>query len=109
MKMDVLAPSIMMMVTVSASTTSGRPLSASDLSAVMQACDVALQLDAARSKIVDFVTSKMNLLAPNLSAIVASTPGHAASVLTPTEGHEYRGKADGCFWRTAAALTHSRL
>lgn len=48
---SVLPMSTIMIVTVSATTTAGKPLDADTLSRVMEACDLAVQLDAARAKV----------------------------------------------------------
>ncbi|KAJ1550301.1 U4/U6-U5 snRNP complex subunit prp31, partial [Nowakowskiella sp. JEL0078] len=76
MKVDLrslLPASIVMVVTVASSTSKGRQLSEPELAAVFEGCDMALDLEAARMKILGYVESRMNIIAPNLSAIVGST------------------------------------
>ncbi|GMH20715.1 hypothetical protein Nepgr_022556 [Nepenthes gracilis] len=71
--LDGLLPSaIIMVVSVTASTTSGRPLPEDVLGKTIEACDRALALDSAKKKVLDFVESRMVYIAPNLSAIVGS-------------------------------------
>ncbi|KAK4253686.1 hypothetical protein QN277_010328 [Acacia crassicarpa] len=61
-----------MVVSVTASTTSGKPLEEEVLNKTVDACDRALALDSAKKKVLDFVESRMGYIAPNLSAIVGS-------------------------------------
>ncbi|OAY65833.1 U4/U6 small nuclear ribonucleoprotein Prp31 homolog [Ananas comosus] len=67
-----LPSAIIMVVSVTASTTSGKPLSEENLQKTIEACDRALALDLAKKKVLDFVESRMGYIAPNLSAIVGS-------------------------------------
>jgi U4/U6 small nuclear ribonucleoprotein PRP31 len=69
----VLPPSNVMMIVVTASTSSGLPLTPEEFEQVQKGCDYALALDVARKKLHDFVTSKMNIIAPNLSVLVGSS------------------------------------
>ncbi|MCD7469256.1 U4/U6 small nuclear ribonucleoprotein Prp31 [Datura stramonium] len=62
-----------MVVSVTASTTSGKPLPEHALQRTLEACDRTLDLDSAKKKVLDFVESRMKYIAPNLSAIVGST------------------------------------
>ncbi|KAG6492656.1 hypothetical protein ZIOFF_047621 [Zingiber officinale] len=62
-----------MVISVTASTTSGKPLSKENLNKTIDACDRALALDLAKKKVLDFVESRMGYIAPNLSAIIGST------------------------------------
>ncbi|CAL9170132.1 unnamed protein product [Musa hybrid cultivar] len=71
--LECLLPSaIIMVVSVTASTTSGQPLSEDNLQKSIDACDRALALDLAKKKVLYFVESIMGYIAPNLSAIVGS-------------------------------------
>ncbi|GJN02109.1 hypothetical protein PR202_ga19431 [Eleusine coracana subsp. coracana] len=65
-----LPSAIIMVVSVTASTTTGKPLSEENLEKTIEACDRALTLDAAKKKVLDFVESRMGYIAPNLSAIL---------------------------------------
>ncbi|XP_042410023.1 U4/U6 small nuclear ribonucleoprotein Prp31 homolog [Zingiber officinale] len=68
-----LPSTIIMVISVTASTTSGKPLSKENLNKTIDACDRALALDLAKKKVLDFVESRMGYIAPNLSAIIGST------------------------------------
>ncbi|KAJ4816695.1 U4/U6 small nuclear ribonucleoprotein Prp31 [Rhynchospora pubera] len=67
-----LPSAIIMVVSVTASTTTGKPLPEETLSKTIEACDRALVLDSAKKKVLEFVESRMGYIAPNLSAIVGS-------------------------------------
>ena len=49
-----------------------KPLDAAELNKVMEACDLAMELDRCKSKILSYVESRMTLIAPNLSIIVGA-------------------------------------
>ena len=61
-----------MVVSVTASTTAGQPLSDDNLHKLLHACDVALQLDKDKADILKLVQMKMHHIAPNLSAAVGT-------------------------------------
>ena len=61
-----------MVVSVTASTTGGQPLSDANLQKLLHACDVALELDRAKADILKLVQLKMHHIAPNLSAAVGT-------------------------------------
>ncbi|KAI8920030.1 hypothetical protein DFJ77DRAFT_450831 [Powellomyces hirtus] len=67
-----LPSATVMVVTVTATTTHGRPLSEPEINTVMEACDMLLELDAAKRKIQEYVESRMNFIAPNLSILLGS-------------------------------------
>ena len=67
-----LPSATIMVVSVTASTTTGKPLSEENLQKTLEACDRALALDDAKKKVLEFVESRMGYIAPNLSAIVGS-------------------------------------
>jgi len=69
----ILPPAIIMSMVVTATTTSGTKLSAASWQAIEKACHLADRLEEARKKIFMYVSSRMNVLAPNLSAIVGTT------------------------------------
>ncbi|PPQ77307.1 hypothetical protein CVT25_010888 [Psilocybe cyanescens] len=90
----VLPPAIIMSVVVTSTTTSGKPLSDAEWSAVQRACDLADRLEEARKKIFMYVSSRMNVLAPNLSAIVGTTT--AAKLLGVAGGLAGLAKMPSC-------------
>eukprot|EP00249_Psilotum_nudum_P017496 c26351_g1_i3 orf=582-2063(-) len=67
-----LPSATIMVVSVTASTTTGKPLSEENLQKTLDACDRALALDEAKKKVLEYVESRMGYIAPNLSAIVGS-------------------------------------
>lgn len=69
---ELLPANTIMVVSVTATTSRGAPLDAATLTKVIDACDVALGLDQAKSRILAFVQSRMSAVAPNLCALVGS-------------------------------------
>ncbi|KAF3930467.1 hypothetical protein ABW20_dc0108923 [Dactylellina cionopaga] len=69
----VLDSATVMVVTVEATTSKGRPLSERELTTVLRACEMTIALDKAKHTIISYVSSRMTLFAPNTSAIVGST------------------------------------
>lgn len=58
-----------MAVSVTSSTTKGKPLPEDVLQNTIEACDRALDLDSARKKVLGFVERKMGSIAPNLAPL----------------------------------------
>lgn len=69
---SVLDGPTLMIVTVEATTTSGRNLTEKELSVTMSACEMMQALDSAKRTITAYVESRMSIFAPNTSAIVGS-------------------------------------
>ncbi|PPQ65231.1 hypothetical protein CVT26_000208 [Gymnopilus dilepis] len=90
----VLPPAVVMSVVVTATTTPGKPLSPAKWAAVERACNLADRLEEARKKIFMYVSSRMNILAPNLSAIVGTTT--AAKLLGVAGGLAGLAKMPSC-------------
>lgn len=59
-------------ISMTASTTTGKPLPAVEWSRILEACDMVQYLEETRHKILSYVESRMTLLAPNLSALVGT-------------------------------------
>ncbi|KAL5552914.1 hypothetical protein UlMin_040315 [Ulmus minor] len=89
-----LPSAIIMVVSVTASTTSGKPLPEDMLQKTIDACDRALALDSAKKKVLDFVESRMGYIAPNLSAIVGSAV--AAKLMGTAGGLASLAKMPSC-------------
>ncbi|XP_021900401.1 U4/U6 small nuclear ribonucleoprotein Prp31 homolog isoform X2 [Carica papaya] len=89
-----LPSAIIMVVSVTASTTSGKPLPDDVLQKTAEACDRALDLDSAKKKVLDFVESRMGYIAPNLSAIVGSAV--AAKLMGTAGGLSALAKIPAC-------------
>ncbi|KAF7794546.1 hypothetical protein EIP86_005680 [Pleurotus ostreatoroseus] len=90
----ILPSAIVMSVMITATTTPGQPLSEPEWQAVQRACDLADNLEEARKKIFMYVSSRMNVLAPNLSAIVGTTT--AAKLLGVAGGLSGLAKMPAC-------------
>ncbi|PSC73830.1 U4 U6 small nuclear ribonucleo Prp31-like [Micractinium conductrix] len=67
-----LPPATVMVVTVTATTTSGKPLSEEELKKVVDACEMTLQLEEDKHLILRLVQQQMDRIAPNLSAAVGT-------------------------------------
>ncbi|KAA8529556.1 hypothetical protein F0562_033645 [Nyssa sinensis] len=89
-----LPSAIIMVVSVTASTTSGKPLPEEVLQKTIDACDRGLALDSAKKKVLDFVESRMGYIAPNLSAIVGSAV--AAKLMGTAGGLSALAKMPAC-------------
>lgn len=61
-----------MVITVTSTTTKGKLLSEMDLNLVIQACDLVIEMDQQRSKLLSYVQSRMAYIAPNLSILLGS-------------------------------------
>ncbi|KAH9998387.1 hypothetical protein BJV77DRAFT_1058779 [Russula vinacea] len=66
-------PAVVMSVLMAATTSVGQKLSDPEWQSVEGACDLADRLEKVRTKIFMYVSSRMNVLAPNLSAIIGTT------------------------------------
>ncbi|PIA62021.1 hypothetical protein AQUCO_00200185v1 [Aquilegia coerulea] len=89
-----LPSAAIMVVSVTASTTSGKPLPEENLNKTMDACDRALALDLAKKNVLDFVESRMGYISPNLSAIVGSAV--AAKLMGTAGGLSALAKMPAC-------------
>lgn len=89
-----LPSAVIMVVSVTASTTSGKPLPEEILQKTIDACDRALALDSAKKKVLNFVESRMGYIAPNLSAIVGSAV--AAKLMGTAGGLAALAKMPAC-------------
>lgn len=69
----VLPAATVMIVNVQATTTTGTSLTQEEMEQVQHACNVTLALDDARKKLLEYVESRMQVIAPNLSALIGST------------------------------------
>uniref|UniRef100_A0A7S2C7I0 Nop domain-containing protein n=1 Tax=Octactis speculum TaxID=3111310 RepID=A0A7S2C7I0_9STRA len=67
---DILPNAVVISVSMTGSTTSGQPLSESDLSQCMQGCREAVELEEDKMKSLTFVESRMNMVAPNVCALI---------------------------------------
>eukprot|EP01038_Epipyxis_sp_PR26KG_P017359 gene17359-23976_t len=70
---SILKSNTIMIVSVTASTTSGQPLSEEELKECFRGCEEILRLDQDRSIVLEFVESRMNKIAPNLCALIGAS------------------------------------
>lgn len=84
----------LMVVTVEATTSSGRDLTPSELKTVMAACQMNLSLDRAKRILTEYVQSRMTLFAPNLTALIGSLT--AAQLLNFAGGLTGLAKTPAC-------------
>jgi U4/U6 small nuclear ribonucleoprotein PRP31 len=84
----------LMVVTVEATTTRGRPLSSTELRRIMSACEMTLALDKAKKTLTDYVQSRMSVFAPNLTALIGSLT--AAQLLNFAGGLTGLAKTPSC-------------
>ncbi|PKI85778.1 Prp31p [Malassezia vespertilionis] len=68
----ILPHGTVVVISMSASNTTGRPLPVQEWEKVQEASEMALSLEAMRRKVSEYVESRMTLLAPNLSALVGT-------------------------------------
>lgn len=67
---EFLTQATIMVVSVTASTTQGKVLSDEELNNVIDACDVAIEINQCKLKIYQFVESRMTFIAPNITGKV---------------------------------------
>ncbi|KAL8964394.1 MAG: hypothetical protein Q9197_006939, partial [Variospora fuerteventurae] len=84
----------LMVVTVEATTTRGRELPAAELKTISRACEMTLSLDRAKHVLTTYVQSRMNLFAPNLTALIGSLT--AAQLLNFAGGLTGLAKTPSC-------------
>lgn len=68
----ILSPASVMIVSVTGSTTSGKPLDSEDLVRCMNACDEILAVEHDKLVIMQFVESRMSRFTPNLCALIGA-------------------------------------
>eukprot|EP00842_Homolaphlyctis_polyrhiza_P006374 jgi/Hompol1/6738/HPOL_001545-RA len=91
---SILPSATIMVVTVTSTTSMSGPLPEAEINAVLDACDIAIELDSAKRKILEYVQSRMNFIAPNLTAILGS--GVAARLMGVAGGLTALSKIPSC-------------
>ncbi|TKR92086.1 hypothetical protein L596_006802 [Steinernema carpocapsae] len=81
---QVLPPSTCIVVSVTASTTQGTKLEDDELESVMEACEMADSLQRERAHMSNLVERRMELIAPNLCAILGAQV--AAAIVSKAGG-----------------------
>lgn len=69
---QMLTQATIMVVSVTASTTQGQPLSDADMARLMDACQLAVTLNQQKMCLYEFIESRMNFIAPNLTALIGA-------------------------------------
>jgi U4/U6 small nuclear ribonucleoprotein PRP31 len=84
----------LMIVTVEATTSKGRDMSPEELNRVITACKMMISLDNAKKTLTEYVQSRMNIFAPNLTALIGSLT--AAQLLNTAGGLTGLSKTPSC-------------
>lgn len=74
----------LMAINIISSTTSGKPLNQNDLNKLNSACDQIIKLNIDRRLILDYISTRMTLIAPNVCELVGSNV--AAKIITAVGG-----------------------
>lgn len=91
---SLLPAATVMVLTISWANTSGQTLTDSECTLVLKSCEIALDLEEKRTSIVEYVQSRMNIIAPNVSAIIGSTC--AAQLMGAAGGLNNLSKIPAC-------------
>ncbi|KAL2199696.1 hypothetical protein P885DRAFT_57890 [Corynascus similis CBS 632.67] len=84
----------LMIVTVEATTSKGQAMPEEQLQRVIQACEMVISLDKAKKTLTEYVQSRMNIFAPNLTALIGSLT--AAQLLNQAGGLTGLSKTPAC-------------
>lgn len=84
----------LMVVTVEATISQGRDMSPEELSMTIIACQMVIALDKAKKTLTEYVQSRMNIFAPNLTALIGSLT--AAQLLNTAGGLTGLAKTPSC-------------
>ena len=91
---SVLSGPSLMSVTVEATTSKGHELSDEELARVRQACDMVVELYRSKQVLTEYVQSRMNIFAPNLTKLIGSLT--AAQLLNAAGGLTSLSKTPAC-------------
>ncbi|KAK9454280.1 hypothetical protein V1511DRAFT_503261 [Dipodascopsis uninucleata] len=91
---EFLQAATVMVITVSSSTTTGKELDEMEMKKIKTACDILLYLDAGKREIVNYVSTRMSLFAPNTAALVG--PQTAAQLFGVAGGLNGLSKMPSC-------------
>ncbi|KFA63704.1 hypothetical protein S40285_08786 [Stachybotrys chlorohalonatus IBT 40285] len=84
----------LMIVTVEATTSKGHEVSAEELHRIRQACEMVIALHKAKQTLTEYVQSRMNIFAPNLTTLIGSLT--AAQLLNAAGGLTGLSKTPAC-------------
>lgn len=91
---EILTPATIMVVSVTASTTQGTILPEQELNSIMEACEMAIDLNENKMKIFEYVESRMTFIAPNLTILVGAST--AAKLMGTAGGLTNLSKMPSC-------------
>ncbi|KAJ3302151.1 U4/U6 small nuclear ribonucleoprotein Prp31 [Kappamyces sp. JEL0829] len=89
-----LPSATVMVIIVTSTTTDGRLLRQEELDEMGEACDVIFEMDACKTKLLNYVQSRMSNIAPNLSVLLGSST--AAKIMGLAGGLTALSKIPGC-------------
>ncbi|KAJ1530792.1 hypothetical protein ONE63_005643 [Megalurothrips usitatus] len=89
-----LTQATIMVVSVTASTTQGQTLTSEEWESIVEACEMAINLNNYKLKIYEYVESRMAFIAPNLSQIVGAST--AAKIMGVAGGLTNLSKMPAC-------------
>lgn len=84
----------LMIVTVEATTSKGQAISQEELDRILRACNMIVSMDKAKKVLTEYVQSRMNVFAPNLTAIVGSLT--AAQLINTAGGLTALSRTPAC-------------
>ncbi|KAI1375556.1 pre-mRNA splicing factor [Hypoxylon crocopeplum] len=84
----------LMIVTVEATTTKGHEISQDELDRILKACHMMIKMDKAKKTLTDYVQSRMNIFAPNLTTLVGSLT--AAQLINTAGGLTNLSRTPAC-------------
>lgn len=84
----------LMIVTVEATTSKGQAMPQDQLQRVVQACEMVIALDRGKRILTEYVQSRMNIFAPNLTSLIGSLT--AAQLLNQAGGLTGLSKTPAC-------------
>ncbi|KAI0484768.1 pre-mRNA splicing factor [Xylariaceae sp. FL0804] len=84
----------LMIVTVEATTTKGQEVSQEELKLILGACHQMITMHRAKETLTEYVQSRMNIFAPNLTAVVG--PLCAAQLINTAGGLTNLSRAPAC-------------
>ncbi|KAL2207362.1 Nop domain-containing protein [Sarocladium strictum] len=84
----------LMIVTVEATTSKGHEMSPEELARVISACEMVISLHKAKQILTEYVQSRMNIFAPNLTTLIGSLT--AAQLLNAAGGLTGLSKTPAC-------------
>ncbi|RKU41682.1 U4/U6-U5 snRNP complex subunit prp31 [Coniochaeta pulveracea] len=91
---SVLDGPTLMVVTVEATHSQGQEMAQEDLARTIAACQMVISLDNAKKTLTEYVQSRMNFFAPNLTALIGSLT--AAQLLNTAGGLTGLSKTPSC-------------